>query len=303
MKLPENDFRQIIPLIEEINQINFTIFKEKSMEYSIKLKNNKVLRGFISTPSAAIRANIILIHGLGEHIRRYEKWAEMFNSEGIGFTGVDLPGHGQSNGSRGNIKSYRLTDEMIEILIVHVQNTFAGVPVFLYGHSLGGGIVLDYLLRKKPEIKGAIVTSPWIKLSFEPAKSKIVLASIMKNILPGLVQPSGLVADHLSHDREVVEKYIADPLVHDKISISLFHCAMRAGAYSLANARELKIPLLLMHGSDDKICSAEGSRQFASGIFLADLKIWEGGYHELHNETFKNDVFAYLINWIYGKLA
>jgi len=273
------------------------------MEYSIKLKNNQILRGFISTPSDTIRANIILIHGLGENIRRYEKWAQMFKSEGIGFTGMDLPGHGQSDGSRGNIRSYRLTDEMIEIIMVHAQNTFPGVPVFLYGHSLGGGIVLDYLLRKKPEIKGAIVTSPWIKLSFEPAKSKIVLASIMKNILPGLVQPSGLIVDHLSHDREVVEKYIADPLVHDKISVSLFHSAMNAGTYVLAHARELKIPLLLMHGSDDQICSAEGSRQFVSGTSLAELRIWEGGYHELHNEPFKNDVFAYLISWINGKLA
>ena len=273
------------------------------MDYSIQLKNNQVLRGFISTPPGAIRANIILIHGLGEHIHRYEKWAGMLNNEGIGFTGMDLPGHGKSDGSRGYIKNYSLTYQTIEILMESTRNTFPGTPVFLYGHSLGGGIVLDYLIRKKPEIKGAVVTSPWLKLSFEPARSKIVLASVMKNILPGMVQPSGLIVDHLSHDREIVERYSADPLVHDKISVSLFHSAMSAARYSLANANELNTHILIMHGREDKICSPEGSRLFASKTTFADLKMWDDGYHELHNEPFRNDVFAYLINWINRNLS
>ena len=273
------------------------------MEYSIKLKNGQVLRGFIASPQQKTRATIIFVHGLGEHIQRYAFWAEQLNKEGIGFTGVDLPGHGHSDGGRGNIRSYALTDEMIDILRESSVNIFPGIPVLLYGHSLGGGIVLDYLLRKKPELKGAIVTSPWLRLSFEPDKSKIRMASIMKNILPGLAQPSGLVVDHISHDREVVEKYAADPLVHDRISVSLFHSAMSSAAHSLAHAGELKVPLLLMHGSDDKICSPEGSRIFASKASLAELKIWDGGYHELHNEPFKQEVFEYLVKWINGRLG
>ena len=281
----------------------FTIFKEKSMEYSIKLKNGQVLRGFIMSPRERIRANIIFVHGVGEHIQRYSAWAELLNKEAVGFTGVDLPGHGRSDGARGNIKSYALTDEMIDILYYSSINTFPEIPVFLYGHSLGGGIVLDYLLRKKPEIKGAIVTSPWLKLSYEPAKSKIVLASILKYILPGLVQPSGLVFDHISHDREVVEMYKADPLVHDRISVGLFHSAMSSAANSLANAGELNVPLLLMHGADDRICSPEGSRLFAAKAPMTELKIWDGGYHELHNETFRLDVFAYLMKWTNTRLG
>jgi alpha-beta hydrolase superfamily lysophospholipase len=226
----------------------------------------------------------------------------MLNKEMIAFTGVDLPGHGSSDGVRGNIKSYEQTDEMIDMLLETIGKTFPGVPVFLYGHSLGGGIVLDYMLRKNPPVKGVIATSPWLKLSFEPNKFKMMLASIMKSIYPGLVQASGLVVDDLSHDREVVEKYIADPLVHDKISVSLLVNATKAASYALEHAAELKVPLLLMHGSDDKICSPEGSREFASKTKLAELKIWDGGYHELHNETFRQDVFAYLLKWINGKI-
>jgi acylglycerol lipase len=273
------------------------------MEYSIKLKNGLVLRGFIVSPGSKARANIIFVHGVGEHIQRYSAWAELLNREAIGFTGVDLPGHGRSDGPRGHIKSYALTDEMIDILHDSSIKTFPGIPLFIYGHSLGGGIVLDYLLRKKPEIKGAIVTSPWLKLSFEPDKFKIVLATVIKFIMPGLVQPSGLVVDHISHERDVVEKYKADLLVHDKISVSLFHSAMSAAAFSLDHANELEVPLLLMHGSDDMICSPEGSRIIASKAPKAELKIWEGGYHELHNETFRQDVFAYLMKWINKTLS
>jgi acylglycerol lipase len=272
------------------------------MDYNIKLKNGLVLKGTISSPGENARAIIVFVHGLGEHIHRYEAWAELLKKEGIGFTGVDLPGHGLSDGARGFIKDYSVTDEMIELLLKSAGSAFPAIPVFIYGHSLGGGIVLDYLVRKFPPVKGAIVTSPWLKLSFEPSKFKLTMASVMKSILPGLIQPSGLVTEHISHDIEVVEKYKADKLVHDKISVSLFNSAMNAGKYALAHASDLKVPLLLMHGSDDKICSPDGSREFAAKSQLAELKIWPGGYHELHNEPFKNEVFAYLMNWINARL-
>lgn len=273
------------------------------MDYNIRLKNGLVLKGMISSSGENARANIVFVHGLGEHIHRYDTWAGLLNREGIGFTGVDLPGHGLSDGARGFIKDYSVTDEMIEILLRSAASTFPEIPVFIYGHSLGGGIVLDYLVRESPAVKGAIVTSPWLKLSFEPSKFKLALASVMKSILPGLIQPSGLVVEHISHDPEVVEKYKSDKLVHDKISVSLFTSAMNAGNYALTHASNLKVPLLLMHGSDDQICSPEGSREFASKTPLAELKIWQGGYHELHNDTLKNEVFEYLMKWINSKLV
>lgn len=268
------------------------------MDFSIQVSNGLVLRGLISSPGEEMKAVIIFIHGLGEHIHRYTDWYVSLAKEKIGFTGVDLPGHGLSDGKRGHIKSFAVTDEMVEIIHDSVKKTFPGVPVFIYGHSLGGGIALDYLIRKKPKIRGAIITSPWLKLSFEPAKAKLLLASVTRNILPGLTQPSGLVVEHISHDNEVVRKYKTDPLVHDKISVALFDSAMKAGGNTLKHASELAAPLLLMHGSEDMICSPDGSRQFASASDLVELKIWEGGYHELHNEFFKKDVFDTVIEWI-----
>ena len=102
--------------------------------------------------------------------------------------------------------------------------------------------------------------------------------------------------------KTAVEKYENDPLVHGKISVSLFSGAMTAAKYSLAHASELKIPTLLMHGSDDKITSPEGSREFAAKADKVELKLWDGGYHELHNEIFKDEVFKYIMNWINRQL-
>lgn len=273
------------------------------MDYNIKISNGQVLKGIIQSPGENMKAVIILVHGLGEHIQRYSYWAGLFNKEGIAFTGVDLPGHGRSAGRRGNIRNFNILREVLDILIKSSSKTFPGIPVFIYGHSMGGCIVLDYIIRNNPEIKGAIISSPWLRLSFEPPKLKLILVSVMKYLLPGLVQPSGLVEEHISNDEEVVDGYKNDQLVHGKISLGLFHGVVKAAEYSLKHASELAIPALIFHGSGDLITSPEGSREFAGKTTMAELKIWDGGFHELHNEPFKEEVFDFIMKWINSKLA
>lgn len=268
------------------------------MDFNIKLSNGQVLKGMIQSPGENLKCVLILVHGIGEHIKRYSDWADLFCNENIGLTGVDLPGHGRSDGRRGNIKSFELLAEVLDIMINSCKQTFPGVPVFLYGHSLGGGIVLDYLIRKKPAVKGAIVTSPFLRLTFKPPRIKLILASLLSNVLPGLVQPSGLNVNHISHDINVINAYKKDPLVHDKISVGLTNAAFAAGRFSLEHADGLKVPVLLLHGSDDLITSPEGSKEFAAKSNMVELKIFEGGYHELHNEPFKKEVFEYILAWL-----
>jgi len=268
------------------------------MEISFVLSNGQTLRGVVNSPGAGLRAGVLLVHGLGEHIGRYDELVKRLSEKNIAFTAVDLPGHGRSDGRRGVIKNYAIVHEMIDTLSREFRMTFPGIPLFLYGHSLGGGIVLDYIISKQPEVKGAIVTSPWIRLSFEPGKSKVTLARIMNSILPSLVQPSGLVVDHISHDSSVVEKYKNDPLVHGKISVGLFHSAVSAAKNIQENAFSLKVPMLLMHGAEDQITSPEGSREIAARSTGVTLKIWDGGYHELHNELFREEVYTYILNWL-----
>lgn len=268
------------------------------MDINLRLNNGQLLNGFILSPGDNPEGVIVLLHGIGEHVRRYNHWAEMFRKENFAFTAIDMPGHGRSQGGRGKVRRYRDIYELLDVMLKTAGRTFPGVPLYLYGHSLGGGIVLDYALRFNPAVRAVIVTGPWLRLSFVPSKFKMFLASVMKSLFPGLVQPTGLETIHLSHDKSIVDVYNKDPLVHDKISAGLFSGASSSATYALNNAPNLKMPVLIVHGSDDKICSPEGSREFCSRTDKAELKIWEGGFHELHNEPFKEEVFRFIINWI-----
>jgi len=268
------------------------------MDLTIKLSDGLLLKGFRWEPSERARATVIMVHGLGEHILRYSDWAEKFNSAGITFQGMDLPGHGKSEGKRGHIRSYDQIHEMLDILLTESRRTQPELPVFVYGHSLGGGIVLNYIIKKNPDIRGAIITSPWIKLAFPLNKAKVFLAGIMKNIFPSLTQATGLVSEHLSHKKDVVDMYNNDPLVHGKISVSLFFSAVSSGEYVLNNAEKINVPVLLLHGEEDKITSPDASRDIASRSGLVNFRLWEGGYHELHNEPFSEKVFSYILDWI-----
>jgi len=245
------------------------------------------------------KAVIALVHGHGEHIGRYEHVAEAMNAAGYAMTGFDLRGHGRSTGKRGHAPSY---DALLDDVMRFLRQTaarFPDMPIFLYGHSLGGNLVINTALRRKPAVKGVIATGPWLRLAFEPPAAKISLAKTMQSILPGLLQSSGLETAALSHDEAVVRAYENDPLVHDKISARLFVVMYDAGLWALEHASELTLPMLLMHGSADRLTSADASREFAERAGeKVTLKIWDGAYHEIHNEPEKEDVFRTMIAWM-----
>ena len=271
------------------------------MDFYIKLSNGMTLKGVIISHSDKNKAIIILIHGLGEHIGRYHEWANLFADRGVGFVGVDLPGHGYSPGRRGFIKSYHVINEIIDILINTIRKTFPSVPIYLYGHSLGGTFALNYLLNSNLKLDGAIITSPWLKLSFEPSKGKVALAKTLNYIFPWLVQRSGLKAAHISREAEVVDQYKNDPLGHGKISVRLFNIAIKSANYAIEHSGDLKTRTLLLHGGADKITSPEASRKFAAGNSKTDFIEFKEGFHELHNEAFKQQVFETIMDWIDNK--
>ena len=241
---------------------------------------------------------ILLIHGLGEHAGRYAEWAKRFSDSNIAMRSFDLPGHGLSEGRRGVMPCFDKIFDIIDEVLASMSDEYPGVPLFLYGHSLGGGIVLGYLIKRRPSISGAIVTSPWIKLTNEPPKGKVLLAGIMKKIMPDLTQSSGLDSAHLAHDSGIVVAYDNDPLVHDLISVRLFAEAQKNAEDVLKNAASIDLPLLLVHGRNDMITSSSGTIEVAAAAPKAMLKLWDDSYHELHNEPIKEDHFTFIREWI-----
>jgi alpha-beta hydrolase superfamily lysophospholipase len=187
----------------------------------------------------------------------------------------------------------------ISSLLEIVNKQFSQLPSFLYGHSLGGNLVLNYVLRRRSHLKGVIATDPWLRLAFEPPRFKIILAQITNCIWPSFSQKNGLDTKFLSRDSEVVHAYENDPLVHGHISSRMFIGIYQSGYWALEHASEFSLPLLLMHGGDDKIISVKASHEFANTkIKNCNLKIWDGFYHEIHNEPEKEEVFKFLIDWL-----
>ncbi|HBV88783.1 MAG TPA: lysophospholipase [Desulfosporosinus sp.] len=271
----------------------------KYTEFEFSVDGGTVLYAKEWQPATKSRGVICLIHGLGEHSGRYVNMAQYLTQAGYVLLAYDQRGHGKSLGRRGYTPFYDTLLDDIDRFRRESIKRFPGLPTFLYGHSLGGNLVLNYVLRRRPEFAGVIVTSPWLKLTVEPPRLLIALLRLLNRLWPTFSLPSGLDLKALSRDLNVVDAYKADPLVHNRISIRLFVTMDHAGRWALKNAAKFDLPLLLMHGEADRITSSEASKQFAGQVPMdCTLKLWQGLYHELHNEPEKDEVLAYIVKWL-----
>lgn len=270
-----------------------------SKTFQLTTSDGLTLEGEYYTPQGEVKGVIALVHGMGEHFGRYKHVAEFFATIGYATVGMDHRGHGRSQGKRGHTPTFDHLMNDIELLIKKANELFSGIPVILYGHSMGANLAANFVLRRKPQLKGLILTSSYFKLAFDPPGWKVSLAKMMKGILPGLTQATGLEVEAVSRDKAVVEAYKKDTLNHDKMSAAFFANVHPAGLYPIEHAKELQVKTLAMHGTADRLTSAKGTEEFANNnTQMIELKLWDGFYHELHNEPEKQQVFDYLANWL-----
>ncbi len=246
-----------------------------------------------------VKGVVCLEHGLGEHCNRYAAWNQKLNKAGYSVITFDLRGHGKSEGQRGHISSFNDYIEDTDLLLKEARSRFPGIPIFLYGHSMGAIIIWDYVLMKKPELSGVILSALDYRNALEEQKVKVLLSRVLGSIVPTMSMSSGLNPHDISRDQEVVSRYINDPLVHDKVSLGWAKSALVAVEWSLAHTGEWTLPVLLMHGENDKIGYVIGSQQFADKVNCdCTLKVWSGLSHEIHNEPEKDMVFDFLQKWL-----
>lgn len=246
-----------------------------------------------------IIAVVCLVHGLGEHTSRYEHVAEAFGKQGYALFGADIRGHGRSGGARGHIPSIESVMQDIDLLFEHARSRYPGLPLFLYGHSLGGILVLHYGLKRKPDIQGVIATSSGLRTALENQPAKILAAKVLGAIIPKVSLSSGLDVNAISHDKSVIEKYKNDPLVHDKISLGFGKIMLETTQWTLKHSAEFPLPLLMLHGKADAIAFPSGSIEFAAPLKeKCKLVLFDGGFHELHNEPIKSEVFKTMTDWM-----
>jgi alpha-beta hydrolase superfamily lysophospholipase len=266
--------------------------------FEITASDGLVLRGKEWCPETAT-AVVGLVHGLGEHCARYDHVAEAFNARGYAVVGLDLRGHGCSDGRRGHARNFDLPMADISLLLEKAGERHPRLPLILYGHSLGGSLAIRFALQQRAKLDGLIATSPLLRLAHDPPGWKTGLLKLLNTLgIQGGI-PSGLDDKALARDINVVRTYRNDPLTHNRITPAMAVGMIRAGEWNIEHAAQFACPLLLMHGDADRITSSDASKIFAGRAGgNCTLKIWEGGFHELHNEPEKRAVLAYMLDWL-----
>lgn len=249
---------------------------------------------------------VCLIHGIGEYAGRYDRMADKMARAGIAMVSMDLRGHGKSFGKRGHCAPREKVFEDIDALLLYAKESYPEIPLVLYGHSMGGNIALHYRKQGKQNSLPAayVISAPWVELVRKIPALLYLAARVLAKAAPSFAISSGVSSSDLGNPREV-GNYGKDPLVHGKISAL---CA--AEGFDIGNALasgSLKdnggakdAPMLLMHGTEDKICSISGSEKIAAAETCQFIK-WPGLFHEIHNggpESSGDEVIEKVITWI-----
>jgi alpha-beta hydrolase superfamily lysophospholipase len=249
---------------------------------------------------SATNASVTLavVHGLGEHGGRYGRLAQGMAPFGIETYAVDLRGHGNSAGSRGHVDSWSQWIDDAAAFVSNVESQAVGEVVPL-GHSFGGAVMLSTVLAGRvPHARRFVLSSPALKLKVAVPAWKASLGRMTSRLAPRLTMSNEVDARTVSRIPEVVEAYRTDPLVHSKISSRTFAEWQRAAEDDLARAGEIKIPFLIVAGSDDKLIDPEGSRRLHERAPASELHVFEGRYHEPFNDSGSEEVFALIARWL-----
>jgi alpha-beta hydrolase superfamily lysophospholipase len=249
-------------------------------------------------PEETPKAVLPIVHGYGEHSGRYANVADWFVPRGYSVYAFDLRGHGRSQGKRGELKDFGQLREDVRAFLDLVHEA-EPAPVFLMGHSMGGLVVLNYVLHDPSGLAGVVASGPVL---CQPGISPFLLwlCKVLTPVWPNLIMDSGLDATALSRDTAVGEAYVNDPLVHGKGSPCMVNEVMKAVDWTQAHAAELALPCLIVHGSEDRLSDPQSSQVFIDNVTFADKERieYEGYYHEVFNELGKEQVFADIEAWL-----
>lgn len=248
--------------------------------------------------SARPRGVVLLVHGLGEHVGRYEHVARRLNQWGFSVRGYDHWGHGESTGAPGSLPTdTRLLDDLAEVMDA-TRAKHPAEPLILLGHSLGGLVVGRLVSLALRPVDALVMSSP----ALDPGLSAFqkLLVAVLPKLVPNLRVGNGLNAKWISHDPAVVQAYQQDPKVHDRISARLARFIAEGGPATLALAAQWKVPTLLMYAGQDKLVNPRGSQQFAASAppQVVQAHCFDALYHEIFNEQDAEPVFDTLRTWL-----
>ena len=252
----------------------------------------------------AARGVVLLVHGLGEHVGRYQHVADRLNQWGFSVRGYDQYGHGESAGVRGDLPS---DDRLLTDLAAIVDDTRARMddrlPLILLGHSMGGLVAARLVSLKLRRVDALVLSSPALDAGLSVVQK--ALAASLWRLAPRARVANGIDPNGLSRDPAAVQAYQADPLVHDRISARLAHFIASAGPAVLQRAPRWKVPTLLLYAGHDRAVSPAGSEAFARAApaDCVTVRAFPLHYHELFNDLDNDAVFAVLRDWLTTSFA
>ncbi len=261
------------------------------------------LYGVVWRPSVSPKAVLAFVHGHGTHCRRYDEWFGAFVKEGFAVISFDLRGHGRSGGKQGTIHRYREYLEDTSLLMQKARENFPGLPVVLYGHSMGATIVLSYLggAENLPEL--AILASAWLELVQPPGKMKSIAIWLAGSLIPQVTIGTGLKAKDFAPPATTEQPKERDPLMHKKMSARCFREVQRASLKIGPDTLPANVPMLFMHGSHDKVSAPAASEKLANSLpGRVTYREWKEGPHQLHAWDQNDRVTRFTIDWINKQL-
>lgn len=244
------------------------------------------------------RANLVIIHGVGEHSGRYRHVGDFFLEKGINVYAGDLIGHGRSDGTRVFVKSAEDYLDNVRFLVDRVDDD---KPIFVLGHSMGGFIVLYFgISGYDPRVKGIIASSPYIKEKLSIPKWKIQAGKAMGRLAPKFRLGSGITSDMICRDKAVCKAYSEDELTCSTVTAGWFVEIVKARRELQQNAGKFNYPCYILQAGGDLIVDPKATEQFFEGLTAADktLKLYEGFYHEILNDPGKEDALESIYSWI-----
>lgn len=257
------------------------------------------------SPDTTPTALAILVHGLGEHARRYDHVTSRLVDEGYIVYAADHRGHGRSGGKRMHLRSLTELTADLDLLIDIAQTEHPDLPTVLLGHSMGGATALTYALDHQNRLTALVLSGPAVVVTTGTPKIIVELGKLIGRYLPD-IPAQKLDSKNVSRDPAVVAAYDADPLIHHGLVPAGIARALIRGEETLpARLPELTLPVLILHGTADALADPAGARLIADNAGSEDvtLKLYDGLFHEVFNEPEKEQVLDDLVAWLRPRIT
>jgi len=274
-------------------------------ELRLSSPDGTVLIGSSWAPDEAPRGTLILVHGLKDHLGRYDELAARANALGLSVRGFDLRGHGRSGGARAWVASFEDYLGDLDVVLGDLRPQLPDLPVFLFGHSMGGAIVARYVLARSPRVAGVILSAPALRPPAQISRFAVGLTKLLGRVAPHAAI-FRLPNQDFSRDPAIVRAMDADPLISQAPAPARTAAELlRTMAWIRDRESGFSTPVLALHGSADRLTHPDGSRAFVELVPARSktLRTYPGLYHDLFHEPERATVLDDLAGWLAPRLG